>query len=203
MVSDPWNKNSYMAKIFLFLFFIFYYYFVLEKKKLVWRVRRRPFLQLADAQSAGLVRRGPPPEIAAIFCTFFLEIKQDITSVLQILWKNFRRVRKFPQANTFCGNQMKDSHCFVVIFTARFPQTQEFQNIQKSAEMNVYLSTLLCHACVGKIPQSLTFLWMAFAPFFTFFRSVAPLLLRFGSEGALKIFSQRMKDSVNKLQKCL
>ena len=31
-----------------------------------------------------------------LYFALFLEIKQDITFVLQILWKNFRRVRKFP-----------------------------------------------------------------------------------------------------------
>ena len=51
----------------------------------------------------------------------FLEIKQNITFVLYILWQNFCTVKKLSQTNILRGNELEAFHCFVVTFIARFP----------------------------------------------------------------------------------
>ena len=60
--------------------------------------------------------------------------------MLEILWKNFCTSKKFPQTNKLSKNQMKSFHCFIVIFTATFPQRQAFptKKIPTSAKINIY-----------------------------------------------------------------
>ena len=61
----------------------------------------------------------------------FLEIKQNITFLLYILWKNICTLKKFPQTNKFCGNQIKAS-LFLLWFSLQdFPKVKNFQKYPK------------------------------------------------------------------------
>ena len=69
------------------------------------------------------------------------------------MWKNFCRIKTFPETNEFCRNQMNAIHSFVVIFTARFPQSHEFPKYPKIVKKNIY-SFFSC-AYVSKFPHCL------------------------------------------------
>ena len=57
--------------------------------------------------------------------------------------------QKFPQTNKICGNKMKACFCFVLIFTARFPQSIEFSKYPYICR-NKHIFPLFCCVYVGK-----------------------------------------------------
>ena len=92
-----------------------------------------------------------------------LQKVQKIQKIVFLGNRNFRKkVRKpklqsqkmFCQTNKLCGNQMKSVLSFVITFTARFPQSQEFLKYPEICG-NKHISTLFCCVYVGKFPHSI------------------------------------------------